>query len=177
MSSASPDTPHTVGVPEVNATGSNDDVDADTEKSAEVNVFDPPVYENVIVCAVRLIVNVLDVTEAKPGDENVTVKSPPARFTFIPLNVVTPEDAVAVAELNVAFTDPDALVAVITAELDVTVFPAESTTRTTGTVPSVAPASTPPTGCVVTANAVATPAPNVTVKSAVGQPDAEKRIV
>ncbi len=102
---------------------------------------------------------------------------PPARFTFIPLNVATPDDAVADAALNVAFTDPDAIAAVIVAVLDVTVLPAESTTRTTGTVPSVVPASTPPTGCVVTANAAAAPAPNVTVKSALGQPDAEKRIV
>jgi hypothetical protein len=73
MSSASPDTSHTVGVPDENATGNSDDVDADTEKSAEVNVFDPPVYENVIVCEVRLIVNVFDVTGVRPVAENVTV--------------------------------------------------------------------------------------------------------
>jgi hypothetical protein len=73
MSSASPDTPHTVGVPDEKVTGSCDVVDAVTRKSADVYVFDPPVYENVIVCEVRLIVNVFDVTEVKPGDENVTV--------------------------------------------------------------------------------------------------------
>jgi hypothetical protein len=146
MSSASPETSHTVGVADEKVTGSCDVVDAVTRKSADVYVFDPPVYENAIVCEVRLIVNVLDVTGVKPGDENVTVKSPPARFTFIPLNVATPDDAVADAALNVACTDPDVLVAVITAELDVTVFPAESMTRTTGTVLSVVPASTPPTG-------------------------------
>jgi hypothetical protein len=102
---------------------------------------------------------------------------PPAWFTFIPVKVATPDDAVADAAVNVAFTDPDATVAVIVAVLDVTVLPAESTTRTTGTVPRVAPGNTPPTGCVVIANAVAEPAPNVTVRSAFGQPDAENRIV
>ena len=81
-----------------------------------------------------------------PGDENDSVKIPPALPTFIPVKVATPDEAVADPATSDAFCEPDAIVAVTTAALVVTVLPDASTTLTTGTVPKVAPGNTPPTG-------------------------------
>lgn len=143
-----PVTEHTVGVVDEYAMTKLDVVDAEIPNAALPKVF-PANAPNVIVCDVRLTLNDDDVADVKPVAENVTVKLPPAPFTFKPLNDATPEDAVAVLLAKLANDDPVAIAAVITVEeSDVFTFPAASTIFTTGCVASATPTPTPPTGCV-----------------------------
>ena len=130
-------------------------VDAEIPNAASPNVL-PVNAPNVIVCDVRLILNDDDVTDARPGAENVKVKLPPAPFTFRPLKVATPDDAEMKSLPKLAKDEPEAIVAVTVGAVETT-FPPESTTFTTGCVPNAAPIATPPTGCVVIDSAAAAP--------------------
>lgn len=153
-----PVTEHTDGVVDEKAITRFDVVDAEMPKAAPPKV----VFVNgpkVIACDVRLILNDDDVTDARPGAENVMVKFPPAPFTFRPENVATPDDAVAVLLAKLPNEDPVAIAAVTTVdESDVRTLPAESTTRTTGCVANAVPMATPPTGWVAIDNADGEPA-------------------
>ena len=168
-----PVTEHTAGVVVEKATTRPDEVDAETPNAAPPNVLfesDP----NVIVCDERVTVNDDDVAEVSPGEENVAVKLPPAPLTLRPLNVATPDDAVAVLLDSDPNDEPVAIEAVTSVvESDVLTFPAESTTRTTGWVARAEPIADALPGCVWITSAAATPAVIVNVDE-VTDPSADR---
>lgn len=83
---------------------------------------------------------------------------PPAPLIFMPLNVATPDEVLAVAPPSEPADGPLAIAAVtVVVGCPVITLPDASTTRTTGCVEKFVPTPTPPTGCVAMARLAAAP--------------------
>ena len=99
-----------------------------------------------------------DVTDVRPGEENVSVRLPAVPETERPVNVARPAASVDAVAVPPSVPPPVAMAAVTTTPARATALPAASRSWTAGWTANAAPLWAVVDGCVVTVSCVATTA-------------------
>ena len=129
-----PDTVHTAVVDDVTVGESPDVADTVTVNVDADHVLVPGSVNEIVFVPLATVIDC--VADVRPVAEKVIVTEPGVALSPRPLNVATPDDAVAVLDPT---SEPLDALAVMTVEAEVTLLPPESRTSITGCVVNALP--------------------------------------